>query len=91
MVEAEIMLDRYKRLMAHHMPFVLIAPDVTAHQMYYTKPLLLHAIVTVGSFHDFGIQQEMLKQFMRNVADRVLINSEKHLSILQGILIVVAW
>lgn len=91
MSEAEILLDRFVRLMAPTFPFVVLPLHTTARQLLTINPLLLHAIVTVTYFHDFPKQQIMLKQLMRHISERILINGEKSLDILQGILILVAW
>lgn len=87
MSEAEILLDRFKRLMAPGLPFVVLTPKNTARQLYSEKPFLLHAIVTVTYFHDLPKQQFMVKQLMRDVSERLLMNSEKNIGILQGILV----
>ena len=89
--EADILLDRYKRLMAHSMPFVLIPSHSTAQQMYAERPFLLHAIVTVAYFHDLPKQQILVKHMMRDVSERMLMNNEKSLDILQGILVFIGW
>ena len=89
--EAEILLDRYQRLMSYALPFVVLPGEITARQLYLQKPFLLHAIGTVTYFHDLPKQQIMVKQMMRDVSERVLMNNEKTLDIIQGILVLVAW
>ncbi|KAK5109973.1 hypothetical protein LTR62_006340 [Meristemomyces frigidus] len=89
--EAEILLDRYKRLMAPSLPFVLIAPDVTAQQMREQKPLLLHAIVTVTCFHDLAKQQALVRTLMRDITERILMTNEKNIGVVQALLVFVAW
>jgi len=91
MSEAEILLDRFRRLMAPACPFVIVPSEITAQQLYEQKPLLLHAIVTVTYFHDLAKQQSMVKQLMRDVSERILINNEKNIGILQALLVFVAW
>lgn len=91
MDEAEVLLDRWRRLMAHAIPFVIIPSDVTARWLYSTKPLLLHAIVTVTYFHNLSKQQLMVRQLMRDISERILINNEKNIGILQGLLVFTTW
>lgn len=43
---AQILLDRYQRLMAHANPFVILPADATAESLHAKKPFLLHAIVS---------------------------------------------
>lgn len=42
-------------------------------------------------FHDLPQQQKMVKQMMRDVSERILINGEKSLDIVQGIITFVCW
>ncbi|KAK3691770.1 hypothetical protein LTR37_018428 [Vermiconidia calcicola] len=89
--EAEILLDRFQRLMAPSMPFIVIPTNATAQQLSADKPVLLLAICVVTCFHDFPQQQVMLKNLMRSLSERILMNNEKSIDILQGILVFVAW
>lgn len=91
MAEAEVLLDRYQRLMASAMPFVIIPPTVTAQQLYAEKPTLLHSIVVVASWHDITAQQTNVKRLLRNLSERIMIHCEKSVDILQAILVFVGW
>ena len=86
-MQAEILLDRYRRLLAPEMPFVVIPSHVTAQHLYTDKPLLLRAIVTVTYFHNLPEQRRMVKMMMRDVSERVLLNNEKNVGIIQAILV----
>ncbi|KAK3075051.1 hypothetical protein LTR53_002022, partial [Teratosphaeriaceae sp. CCFEE 6253] len=86
MDEAEILLDRFRRLMAPSLPFVLIEPELSASDLYRESPFLLHAVVTVTYFHDLSKQQTLVKHLMRDVSERILLNNEKNLGILKGLL-----
>ncbi len=90
LLEAEILFDRYRRLMANNMPFVKV-PYCTTHQMYTDRPVLLQSIVTVTYFHEYPTQQNMVKRLIRNITERVFIDGEKSLDILQAVLVLVAW
>ena len=89
--EADVLLDRYRRLMAHSFPFVVLTPNVTAQNMCEEKPLLLHSIVTVAYWHDYPRQKAMLKGLLRDINERVVINNEKSLGALQAIEVLAAW
>ncbi|RMY43651.1 hypothetical protein D0865_11094 [Hortaea werneckii] len=91
LMQAEILLDRYRRLMAPELPFVAIPSHMTAQHLYTEKPLLLRAIVTVAYFHNLPEQRRMVKMMMRDVSERVLLNNEKNVGIIQAILVFVAW
>jgi hypothetical protein len=89
--EIEVLFERYQRLMAPHMPFVILPADTTALALQQSEPFLMQAITVVASFHDTTRQQSMAKAFMRDLCDRLLINGEKSLGLLQGLLIFSNW
>ena len=89
--DADILLDRYKRLMERGLPFVPLASDIRAEQLHQEKPFLLRVITIVASFHDLTKQQQLVKELMREIGERVLINSEKTIDVLQGLLVLVCW
>lgn len=91
LTEAEALLRRYQRLLAQNMPFVKLRPDTSVQQLWLDKPLLLHAIVTVAHYHDLPRQQAMVKNLIRDISERLLINSEKTIGNLQGILVFINW
>jgi hypothetical protein len=89
--EDEMLLERYKRLMSPNMPWLIISPGMTASYLASSEPLLMHAIRVVVYFHDSARQQVMAKELMRDISERLLINGEKSLEILQGILVFSNW
>jgi len=91
MSEAEVLLDRFRRLMAPLMPFVVLPSEISAAQLYTQEPFLLHAIITVTYFHDLSKQQILVKHLMRDVSQRILLDNEKTVGILQGLLVSVLW
>ncbi|KAH7076706.1 hypothetical protein BKA63DRAFT_510576 [Paraphoma chrysanthemicola] len=89
--ELDILLNRYMRLMAPHMPFVILATDTCASDLGRTKPFLLQAIAVVAFFHDTETQQILGKHLVRDLCEQVLVNGEKSLSLLQGLLVFMNW
>lgn len=89
--ENDMLLDRYQRLMAPHMPFVRLPMLSTAQALQDEDPLLLQAITTVAGFHNTDRQQIMGKDFVRKLCDRLLVHGEKTLQLLQAILIFSNW
>jgi hypothetical protein len=89
--EIEVLFDRYQRLMAPHMPFVILPPRTTARSLQDSEPFLLQAITTVASFHSMAQQQIMAKGLVRSLCERLFINGQKTLGLLQGILIFANW
>ncbi|KAI4939834.1 uncharacterized protein J4E92_001120 [Alternaria infectoria] len=87
----EILFDRYQRLMAPHMPFVVVPTGTDVSRLANNKPFLLQAIKAVAFFHDTAVQQILVKDLVREISDRVLINGEKSLDLLQGMLVIGNW
>lgn len=81
-IDTDALLDRYQRLMAPHMPFVVIPIDTNASSIAINKPFLLQAVETVAFFHDTAIQQSMVKDLMRQISERVMVNGGKSLDLL---------
>jgi hypothetical protein len=89
--EIEVLFDRYQRLMAPHMPFIILPPATTARSLQKSEPFLLQAITTVASFHNMAQQQIMAKGLVRSLCERLFIDGQKTLGLLQGILIFANW
>ncbi|EME49367.1 hypothetical protein DOTSEDRAFT_68225 [Dothistroma septosporum NZE10] len=89
--EAESLLDRFRRLMATGMPFVIIPAEATASSLQSSSPVLLRSICTIALVHDLPRQQALVKELVRDVAERIMVKSEKSIDLLQSILMVVAW
>jgi hypothetical protein len=89
--ESDMLLDRYKRLMAPNMPFVVLPTDTSASDLARTEPFLLHAIQVVASFHDTCYQQALGMKLTFEICERLLINGEKSLGLLQGLLVFTNW
>lgn len=91
MSDATILFDRYMRLMAPTMPFVVIPEGTDAWEIAQQKPFLMQVITTVAFFHDLPRQQVMVKDLMRQISEKLLMRNEKSLEVLQGIMILIAW
>ncbi|SMQ50191.1 unnamed protein product [Zymoseptoria tritici ST99CH_3D7] len=91
LVEAEVLLDRYKKLMACYMPFVVIPRHATPQSLYESNPLLLRAIVCVALFHDLPRQRVCVKDLIREIGERILVKGERSVDLLQCVMVTVAW
>lgn len=89
--DASVLFDRYMRLMAPSMPFVVIPDGSDPWELAEQKPFLMQVITTVAYFHDLPRQQVMVKDLMRTISDKLFMRNEKSLEILQGVLILIAW
>jgi len=89
--DIEVLFDRYQRLMASNMPFVVLPTGTTAITLIESKSFLIHAIAVVATFHDTTKQQSMAKDLMRDLCERQLVTGQKTLDLLQGLLVFSNW
>lgn len=73
------------------MPFVILSPGTKLSDLLTCKPFTLQAITAVVHFHDTTKQQVLVKELVRQVSERMLINGEKSMDLLQGLLIFLTW
>jgi hypothetical protein len=86
-----ILFDRYKRLMAPTMPFVILPIGSDALALTKSEPILMQAITIVASLHDSAKQRLLAKDVMRQLCEKLLINGEKTLGLLQALLVLLNW
>jgi hypothetical protein len=88
--QAEQLLDRYRR-MAVYFPFIRIPSDATIPKLSRSSPFLLLAILTSASSSDQALRHQLDQEFRRVLSAKVVINGQKSLDYLQGLLIYIAW
>ncbi|KAJ5097014.1 hypothetical protein N7456_007735 [Penicillium angulare] len=76
--------------MAPHFPFVVI-PDLPPAMFYAEKPFLFKAMVMVASYRNRPFQHQIGTQLTEEVGKRLLVDGERSLDLLQGLLIHIAW
>lgn len=72
-------------------PFVVIPENTTAEELCRQRPFLLLSILVVMSDVDPGLQRSLDARFRKVVATRVVMQGEKSLDYLQGLLVYLAW
>lgn len=77
--------------MAEHFPFVMIDSKVSVHELRRDKPFLLKAIVVTASFSQMERQMNLGKEFVQELSQRMLVEGEKSLDLLQGLLVYMGW
>jgi hypothetical protein len=55
------------------------------------RPFLLLAALAVASSNHCHLQDALIKKFKESLSERVLINGEQDLDLLQGLLVHIAW
>jgi hypothetical protein len=85
------MLDVFRRDLMPQFPFVVIAPWVTFDELRAKKPFFCLVAMMVACRHDVARQGAIAKAIREIIGDRMLINSERSLDLLQGMVIYLAW
>jgi hypothetical protein len=83
-------LDRF-RGMASYFPFVRIPDAWNAASMAEDHPFLLLAAVAAASSEYCHLQDALIRKFKESLSQRVIINGEKDMDLLQGLLVHLAW
>ncbi|KAH7348525.1 hypothetical protein BKA65DRAFT_398517, partial [Rhexocercosporidium sp. MPI-PUGE-AT-0058] len=88
--QAEDLLQTY-RAKASFFPFVKIAPEATVPSLSRTSPFLLLAILTSASIQDPLLHHQINHEFRRVLSSQVLLQGQRSLDFLQGLLVYIAW
>jgi hypothetical protein len=88
--EVELLIREFKRGLKWF-PFVVISNEMNAQQMSFEKPTLLLAVITVTSYGNINLQRKLESALLQQIANRAIINHQKSLDLIQGILIYLAW
>lgn len=88
-VHMQMLVDTY-RTMADYFPFVTLPKDCSCHNLLQQRPMLMFAVLTVASYDSVLLQLTLSREF-RKVATVKVMNGEKSLDLLQGLLVFIAW
>ncbi|KAK0099941.1 hypothetical protein ONS95_013236 [Cadophora gregata] len=72
-------------------PFVVIPPNMTLDSLRRQRPFLFLAILCCATEHNFKLQQHIELELRENLSRRILVNGEKTLDLLQGVLVYLTW
>ncbi|CZS93246.1 uncharacterized protein RAG0_03616 [Rhynchosporium agropyri] len=90
LIDAEELLASY-RTKASFFPFVKLAPEATVPSLSRTSPFLLLAILTSASLQNLELHHQIDQEFRRVLSSKVLLQGQKSLDFLQGLLVYIAW
>lgn len=79
------------REMCLYFPFVLIPPCTSVYALLKDRPLLLHAVLAVATSSEVHLQKVLEKSFKEIMLNRLVLEAEKTIDLLQSILICIAW
>jgi len=77
--------------MAQNFPFVIIPPDISARSLRSQKPFLFGTVMLAATRIKISDQKPMRETLMEYHSIRLLVNGEKNIDLLQGILVYIAW
>lgn len=86
----EHLLNEFRSRQAFY-PFIVIRPEWTVRFMTIQRPFLLLATVTGASSRYPQLQQVLVTRLKETLARRIVIEGERDLDLLQGLLVHLAW
>ncbi|KAL5113850.1 hypothetical protein ACEQ8H_008270 [Pleosporales sp. CAS-2024a] len=89
LVHMQMLLDTYRRML-EFFPFVTLPKEYSCQDLVQHRPLLLFGVLTAASYESSSLQQTLSREF-RKVAMVKILNGEKSLDLLQGLLVFIAW
>lgn len=91
MDQANDFFTRYTELMVPHLPAVVFPRGTTAADIRKTKPILFLALMAVSSSEYPNIQRQLVKELTRLFADKIVVDGEKSIELVQALQISVVW
>jgi hypothetical protein len=88
--EADRLLAEY-RCMSETFPFVPIPSPVSAQDLSTSRPMLFLAILTVASWKDHRLQRKLDKFYREELANRTIIRPRRTISLIQSMIVYMAW
>ncbi|KAI0868555.1 hypothetical protein GGS24DRAFT_206970 [Hypoxylon argillaceum] len=89
--QAADLFRRYTDCMATHLPAVVFPPGTTADEVRKTSPIMFLAIMSVASSETPNTQRVLVKELMQIFANKIIIQGQKSLELVQSIMISVIW
>lgn len=91
MEEASRYLDLYRSDYSPKFPFVPIANGLTATELYKRQPFLFQVIMQIVAPQSPSVQREVDRWVREYIARSVIVDQERRLDLIQGLLLFVAW
>jgi hypothetical protein len=89
LVHMQTLLETYRH-MVDFFPFVTLPKDSSCQELVQHRPILMFAVFVAAS-HDSPLLQQALSREFRKVVMVRIMNGEKSLDLLQGLLVFIAW
>lgn len=88
-IHMQSLLETY-RTMAEFFPFVLLPRECFCGDLIHQRPIFLFAVLTAASYDSSQLQVSLSREFRKVVMVKIM-NGEKSLDLLQGLLVFIAW
>ncbi|KAF1968204.1 hypothetical protein BU23DRAFT_572572 [Bimuria novae-zelandiae CBS 107.79] len=88
-IHMQSLLESY-RAMTTFFPFVLLPRECFCKDLIQQRPILLFAVLTAASHDSPQLQASLSREFRKVVMVKIM-NGEKSLDLLQGLLVFIAW
>ena len=88
--KANVLLSIFRN-MSIYFPFVLIPIDATVQSMSEERPFFFLAVMATASSEDKPLQKTLDLEFRTVLSTKVVLEGEKSIDLLQGLLIYLAW
>ncbi|KAM3557389.1 hypothetical protein MY1884_004543 [Beauveria asiatica] len=89
--QAERILAIYRDICLYNFPFVWIPGYMTAQELCESKPCLFRAVMLSSAPLPVARLKKMKRNVIAYISQRMLVEEERSLDVLQGLLIVIAW
>jgi hypothetical protein len=88
--DAELYLNRFRTQFIKHLPFLVLAPSVTSHQLRQDRPILWACIMATASTN--STQQIALSREVRAIFGReTFVEGTRNMDLLLGLLVFSVW
>lgn len=88
--DAELYLNKFRNDFVKHLPFIIIPPSVTSHQLRQDRPILWIAIMTVSS-SNIAQQHSLSKEMREILARHAFVQGTRNMDFLLAVLVYATW
>jgi hypothetical protein len=82
---------RFFQTKAPNFPFVLVSPQTSLDLLRREHPFLLLSILAFGAQANLALQNKLELELRESLSKKVIVNGERSLDLLQGLLIYLTW
>ena len=89
--EMETLVDSWRPQLADHFPFAALYEGQSTRYVLVEMPFLATAISCAALYGDLPRQIDLAQSLIKEISERMLLQGEKSLDLLLGILVLIAW